>query len=254
MTDNAFTRMGYKMGYLKDTYDHRDHLHMIPLDMPEMPPKFDLKGKIKQIFTQRYNDCSANVISNVVMSLKEDDLVVSRLFQYYNSRFLAEPDFITDSGATYRDALKGLQKFGFVNEEVWHYVDDNLNEIPSTKAFTEGLSNTDFIRSYRKLAPTLPNIQYTLFSGHLIMLGIAIYSTFLSLDSKAVVPLPNKEEDAFCGLHAVLMCGYDNDLQACLCLNSWGTSFGNGGYFYLPYLYVLDSNLAFDFWVISTKI
>jgi C1A family cysteine protease len=53
--------------------------------------------------------------------------------------------------------------------------------------------------------------------------------------------------------------GYDNDLEikkrdgtktkgALIIRNSWGTSFGDHGYCYLPYEYVL-SGLADDFWV-----
>jgi len=252
MTDNAFTRMGYKMGLRKDSYDHRDHLHMLPTIIPEMPPKVDLRGKIKTVFKQCWNDCSANVISNVVMSLKDDDKAVSRLFQYYNSRFVADPDFITDNGATYRDALKALQKFGFVNEEEWDYSDDHVNTPPTDEVFTLGLNNTYFIKSYRKLFPTLTNIKYTLFTGNLIMLGIAIWDNFVNLDSNFVAPLPAKDS-VFCGLHAVLMCGFDDALQSCLCVNSWGRDWGDQGFFYLPYKFVLDEQLAMDFWMIKTK-
>lgn len=254
MNNNVFEQLGFKMGYVKDTYDHRDHLHMPPTEMPEgMPPKFDLRGKVKTIFNQQYQDCSANVISNVVMSLQDDDKIVSRLFQYYNSRVVADPDFITDNGATYRDSLKALQKYGFVNEEVWEYTDEHVNLSPTEEIYQEGLLNHYVIKSYRKLYPTLTNIQFTLFSGHFIMFGIAIYTSFLHLDKNFVAPLPSKDTDTFCGLHAIFMCGYDNDLQAFLCVNSWGQKWGDNGWFYLPYKYVLDDQLAMDFWVIDTN-
>ena len=63
---DQFEKLGYKLGYIKDRYDHRDHMHMLPMVLPKMPSKFDLKDKVKTIFKQKYNDCSANVISNVV--------------------------------------------------------------------------------------------------------------------------------------------------------------------------------------------
>ena len=218
-----------------------------------MPDRVDLRGKIKTVFKQSWNDCSANVISNVVQSLKDDGKVVSRLFQYYNSRFVSEPDFITDNGATYRDALKALQKFGFVNEEEWDYTDKHVNTSPSDEVYNSGLNNTYFIKSYRKLNQILNNIKYTLFSGHLIMFGIAIWDNFIHLDANFVVPLPSKDNVLY-GLHAVLMCGYDDDLQACLCVNSWGCDWGDHGFFYLPYKFILNEELAMDFWMIDTKL
>ena len=33
--------------------------------------------------------------------------------------------------------------------------------------------------------------------------------------------------------------------------NSWGTDVGKQGYFTIPYKYVLDPNLASDFWVFT---
>lgn len=32
--------------------------------------------------------------------------------------------------------------------------------------------------------------------------------------------------------------------------NSWGPGWGMTGYFYMPYAYLLDDNLAADFWTI----
>jgi C1A family cysteine protease len=36
--------------------------------------------------------------------------------------------------------------------------------------------------------------------------------------------------------------------------NSWGTDWGQAGYFTLPYAYLLASSLASDFWQIITVI
>ena len=35
--------------------------------------------------------------------------------------------------------------------------------------------------------------------------------------------------------HAVMLCGYDDEKQAWLCKNSWGTDFGINGYFWIAY-------------------
>jgi C1A family cysteine protease len=34
--------------------------------------------------------------------------------------------------------------------------------------------------------------------------------------------------------------------------NSWGAGWGQGGYGFMPYAYLLDGNLADDFWTVRT--
>ena len=47
------------------------------------------------------------------------------------------------------------------------------------------------------------------------------------------------------GGHAVLAVGYDNEHRRRFTVrNSWGAGWGDGGYFYLPYAYLLDDNLS----------
>ena len=52
------------------------------------------------------------------------------------------------------------------------------------------------------------------------------------------------------GGHAVLAVGYDDEQRRFIVRNSWGTGWGMQGYFTMPYVYLLDDNLADDFWTI----
>jgi C1A family cysteine protease len=54
------------------------------------------------------------------------------------------------------------------------------------------------------------------------------------------------------GGHAVLCVGYNDRKQRWIMRNSWGKSWGDKGYFYLPYNYLLNNNLAGDLWVLTT--
>ena len=83
------------------------------------------------------------------------------------------------------------------------------------------------------------------------MFGFTVYESF---ESDAVaqtgnMPMPNSAEQVIGG-HAVLAVGYDNEDRVFIVRNSWGEGWGDAGYFYMPYAYLLDDNLADDLWTI----
>ncbi len=50
--------------------------------------------------------------------------------------------------------------------------------------------------------------------------------------------------------HAVTCVGYNDYKQTFIVRNSWGKEWGDKGYFYMPYAYLLDGHLSMDFWCI----
>ena len=48
----------------------------------------------------------------------------------------------------------------------------------------------------------------------------------------------------------MLCVGYDDKTQRFLVMNSWGTDWGQKGFFTIPYSYLTNDNLADDFWTI----
>ncbi|WP_229926312.1 C1 family peptidase [Xylella fastidiosa] len=65
------------------------------------------------------------------------------------------------------------------------------------------------------------------------------------------IPLPTKN-DTLEGGHAVLCVGYDDEIRHFRIRNSWGNNVGEDGYFWMPYEYISNTQLADDFWVIKT--
>ena len=51
-------------------------------------------------------------------------------------------------------------------------------------------------------------------------------------------------------IFAVLVVGYDDATSRWTVRNSWGRSWGDKGYFYMPYAYATNAGLADDFWTI----
>ena len=68
-----------------------------------------------------------------------------------------------------------------------------------------------------------------------------------SVANNGIVPLPNTNIEQLQGGHCMNLIGFDDSKQWFICANSWGTNWGNKGLCYLPYSYILNSNLAFDF-------
>ena len=91
------------------------------------------------------------------------------------------------------------------------------------------------------------------------MFGFTVFSSYRQAeDNGGKIPFPSKKEEIDGG-HAVLAVGYDDNLKikndidrnetrgAILIRNSWGTGWGEKGYGWLPYDYVLKG-LAADWW------
>jgi C1A family cysteine protease len=64
-----------------------------------------------------------------------------------------------------------------------------------------------------------------------------------------IVPMPSANDQVEGG-HAVMALGYDDVHQWYIVRNSWGSGWGDKGYFYMPYAYMTNNNLCADFWTI----
>ena len=65
------------------------------------------------------------------------------------------------------------------------------------------------------------------------------------------MPYPNVNREAVLGGHAVLIVGYNDTTQRFIVRNSWGTGWGDKGYFYMPYQVIQNVSMSSDFWVIN---
>lgn len=85
-----------------------------------------------------------------------------------------------------------------------------------------------------------------------IVFGFTVYESFESqaVAASGVVPMPAPSEKVVGG-HAVVLVGYDDVEDRFRVRNSWGTGWGQNGYFEMPYLYVTSGSLASDFWAVQ---
>ena len=242
----------------------------------------DLRSKLPPAYNQgNIGSCTANALCAAYQFLDNSMGIPSRLFVYYNGRDQIETtdeDTNVDSGSYLSDGIECLVKNGVCAEASWPYIESNFSIKPSPECYTEALSHQLLN------ANTIPNnmnaMKRVLLSGLPFVTGISIYSSFesQSVTRSGLVPMPDITNEINLGGHAVLVCGYNDNIQwyqnrtitakngaktikqitsfkqkgVWIVRNSWGVDWGAKGYFYLPYPYLLDSNMASDQWVIDS--
>jgi C1A family cysteine protease len=171
----------------------------------------------------------------------------SRLFIYWNERD-AEGTVSSDAGACLRDGIKTLNTLGVCPETMWPYDIGNFTFKPAEACYTEAAK--DLVLQYQRVDGNLFGMGSALAGGNPFVVGISVFESFESdeVSQTGIVPMPGPNESCLGG-HAVLVVGYDDSTRRFKLLNSWGEGWGDHGFFYLPYEYLID--LAEDRWVIS---
>ncbi len=248
------TRKIARYGWRPDLPDARDYLLDAPPSGP-LPASVDLRNKCPPVYDQgQTGSCCGNSAAGAVQfeRMKQGlapDFVPSRLFLYWNAR-AAEDDTDQDGGAQIRDVIKGAATFGAPSESDWPFDPDKVTVKPDEAAFTDG--KFDLALKYQRLIPGAGRLKACLAAGSPFVFGFSVYDSFESdeVAKTGVVPMPGADEELQGG-HAVMAVGYDDPSKRFLVRNSWGAGWGMAGYFTLPYAYLLNSNLASDFWTIS---
>ena len=178
---------------------------------------------------------------------------VSRLFVYYNERVI-EGTINEDSGAELRSGAKTLANEGTCNEGEWKYYIDQFTTKPNDLCYINALPNK--IHGYYSLN-TLNDMKACLAAGQCFVFGFLVYDGFesKSMQDTGILNMPTQNERLLGG-HAVMAIGYDDATQRFLIRNSWGKNWGikDGnlqGYFTMPYEYIANQNLSWDFWTVS---
>lgn len=245
-----------KYGWRRDLVDPRDRIHLGTMPLVRLPPSVDLRTKFPPVLNQgNIGSCVAHAVGNAhLYSQKVQNaptlFLPSRLFIYYNAR--AKINAInSDSGCTIRDAIKSIGRQGAPPESCWPYIEKKFREKAPRACYMEALKHQAI--DYRRVLQSLSQLKNCLAAGQPFVFGFSVFESFESaaVSRTGKAPMPATNEDMLGG-HAVLCIGYDDHSRRFIIQNSWGVSWGNKGYFTLPYEYLLDPNLADDFWMLQT--
>jgi C1A family cysteine protease len=242
-------------GWLRDIPDHRDHRFAAsPKILAKLPASVDLRAGLPAPYDQgQLGSCTANALSGafqyLLKSEKKRDFMPSRLFIYYNERVL-ENHASQDSGAMLRDGIKALNTWGACTEAAWPYNITRFAVKPSTVCYSGALKHQ--LLKYERMDQDLNQLRGCLAQGLPFVFGFSVYAGFMSpaVAKTGIANLPMAGE-APQGGHAVLAVGYDDASQRFLVRNSWGSAWGQKGYFTIPYAYLLQAGLSADFWALQ---
>jgi hypothetical protein len=209
----------------------------------------DLRNNFRDVYDQgKIASCTANALCSIFEYDNTNGFKGSRLFLYYNERIFINETH-KDEGAFIEDGISALKMYGLCNESVWSYKLENVLVKPSDEAYENAKNN--FVIDAININNDLDTIKEWLNKNEPIAVGITIFSNFMSSTTAktGMVSMPIKT-DKLIGGHAVIICGYDDYQRLFILRNSWGNYWGDKGYFYLPYEYVLNTNLCNNMWVI----
>ena len=241
-----------KYHWVKDKVDNRDHPYQ--LTGTTQPSVVDLRPFCSSIEDQgNLGSCTGQAIAGAIELLNKRasrTLDVSRLFIYYYERLL-EGTVNYDSGAYIRDGIKVCYTYGAPVESLWPYNINKFRTLPPSTAIQDAAKRK--VTSYQRVAD-FNGVIDALASGYPVVIGFTVYSSFESnsVAKTGVMPYPNISTERVLGGHAVLIVGYNKNRNVFIVRNSWGTGWGDGGYFYMPFQVIQNTSMSSDFWIIKS--
>lgn len=210
------------------------------------------------IKNQRFGDCT----SMATVALMEYNLrrfsnqsitdKFSEKFTYYTTRVgMLQWPANEDSGAHIKDAVASTVRYGTCLETKCPY-DYSFSSQPSNDAYQDALHYQSVCYACVKNGPTLvertqalDECKRLLTEKFGLVAGFVCYENIWT-DVDGLIPLPAGK---VIGGHAVFICGYDDSREVFKFKNSWGDNWGDEGYGYLPYQYLLTGDM-WDIWTV----
>jgi C1A family cysteine protease len=254
MTAHDATPRSY-YGWRPSLPDPRD----VRADPSEIPirDEVDPRGEyMTPVYDQLHlSSCTSNAVAAAIDAARivdgKDALLPSRLAIYWLERFLEHQPPTADQGAYGRDGFKAATKWGVVPESDWPYSDDTsrpqFHDDPREGPKWEA-DHWVLDRKYKVVHRSLADFKRVLSNRQTIAFGFRVPNSFQSPEMARTGVLPDPDpEDLTQDGHEVLAVGYlKAEPHYCLVRNSWGEDWGQGGYFLMPWSWLLDADFSSD--------
>lgn len=289
MAENKILGMGWLPDlpdYRDYTPEHKEikpmleEMKLAEVEKVSLPSSADLRPWCSEIEDQGpLGSCTAHAGVGLIEYYERKafgtHIDASRLFLYKVTRNLL--GWTGDTGAFIRTTMGAMVLFGVPPEKYWPYITRKHPGPAGERTFDDEppafcyafAQNYQTIRYYRLdppgilLTTLLQRIKAYLAAKMPSMFGFTVFSSIRQASTTGKIPFPCPGERILGG-HAVVAVGYDDGMKiknticgrettgALLIRNSWGTGWGENGYGWLPYEYVLQG-MARDWWTVIKK-
>lgn len=185
----------------------------------------------------------ASIYEYFLKSNQDPNPNLSEAFLYYNAR-KKEGKTHEDAGSKLSNAVESLVESGICIEALCPYHEELYVREPSEEAYANAKNHR--VRKALNVNCTLEDIKSALEDGFPVAVSVNLYASFGS-GYKGFISYPTagekQEKIEEHGRHAMVICGYSDENRIFIVRNSWGTGFGDKGYCYMPYSYIMDSTL-----------
>ena len=226
----------------------------IPIDLPT---NHDLSEDMPPVRSQGdQGSCVAWATTYYMKSYQEK---IQHRYDYVSFEDVMSPAFVYNqikssddcsAGSAVVNALELLKEQGVNNWKDFPYSDTQCSNLPNDEQLIEAAQNK--IKSYFQVGIpesntdenyTLTNLIKTLvYQNNPIIITLGFSDLiFENRDGELIATSFSQNPTGGCG-HAVLIVGYDNEMNAFKIVNSWGTGWGNEGYAWVHYNFFLSEN------------
>ncbi len=264
------------LGWQRDLPDHRDYHPLHAQVATQFAPLVDPAGQVVVIpetvdwreycspvrDQQSLRSSTAQACIGLLEYFEQrstgNRCTLSSLFLYKTTRRLLHWE--GDTGASLRSTWKALVRFGVPPEEYLPYDVSKYETEPDPFLYScaRRFPGLQYVRLDAPWAPpeqTIHTVKAYLAAGFPCAFGFPVGDC---PGADGNIPWP-RQTDGFRGGQAVVAVGFDDQRRissapkgALLIRNSWGPQWGEAGYGWLPYEYLLH-HLAVDFWTLLKR-